>query len=114
MVKIYKGTKTKVVTKGAFYEMFEKDGWQIGDPAVENTESVEIPIEEVKTPANVAQEPEPLDYEEEPEEDDEVEIPLSEMTVSQLKAYARERDIDISSAKNKRELRAIIAAEMEE
>lgn len=114
MVKIHKGSKTKVVTKGAFHEMFEKDGWEIGDPVVEKVESIEIPIEEEETPAEVAEEPESVEYEEEPEEDDEVEIPLSEMTVSQLKSFAKEHDIDISAAKNKRELRAIIAAEMED
>lgn len=114
MIKIHKGSKTKVVTKGVFYEMFANDGWEIGDATVEKEESVVINTAEEKEPENVTEEPESVEYIVEESEDDEVEIPLSEMTVSQLKSFAKEHGIDISAAKNKRELRAIIAAEMEE
>lgn len=41
------------------------------------------------------------------------EVPIEEMTVEQLKAYAGEQEIDLGGATRKDEIRAAVAAEME-
>ena len=43
-----------------------------------------------------------------------MEIPVSEMKLSELKQYAEDHGIDISAAKTKKDIKAIIKAEMEE
>lgn len=107
MIEITNGVKTKVVTKGVFHEIYEKEGWEKTDGLAEKrSETVELPIKVEKGPENVAEEPEKVDQEE-------VEIPLSEMTVSELRAFAKKHNIDVSRAKNERGLRAIITTELE-
>ncbi|MFC8012209.1 hypothetical protein, partial [Streptomyces cinereoruber] len=44
---------------------------------------------------------------------DEPEVPVEEMTVEQLKAYAGEQEIDLGGATRKDEIRAVVAAELE-
>lgn len=112
MVKITNGTRTTMVTKGAFRELYEPMGWIIADLSNEKVQSEDLPEEEEKSPENAREERETVPEEEiEPEE---VEIPLSEMKLADLKAFAAAHDIDISAAKNKQDIRAIIKAEMEE
>ncbi|WP_432063352.1 hypothetical protein [Streptomyces sp. S1] len=41
------------------------------------------------------------------------EVPVEEMTVEQLKAYAGEQEIDLGGATRKDEIRAVVAAELE-
>lgn len=110
MVRITNGTRTTVVTKGAFKEYYEANGWKICDkesePEVVVEEEVTVeeePVEEVEE--EVEEEvPEPVE--------EEVEIPISEMKVDELKAYAAKHEIDISAAKNKDEIKDIIKAEI--
>lgn len=92
MIKITNGSRITVVTKGVFNEVYAPMGWKIAEEP-----KAEVPK---KT--------------EEFESEEEVEIPLSEMKLSDLKAFAASHDIDISSARNKQEIRNIIRAEMEE
>ena len=112
MIEITNGTRRTTVTKGVFKEVYEPMGWKVYEPE----ETIEAP-EKVK-PVE-PEEPEEV-YEEyvEPEieepEDNEVRIPLSEMNLAELKAFAAENDIDISSARTKKDIRSIIKAEMEE
>lgn len=91
MIKITNGSRIAVVTKGVFNEVYAPMGWKIAEEP-----KAEVPkkVEEF--------------------ESEEVEIPLSEMKLSDLKAFAASHDIDISSARNKQEIRNIIRAEMEE
>ena len=91
MIKITNGSRIAVVTKGVFNEVYAPMGWKIAEEP-----KAEVPK---KT---------------EEFESEEVEIPLSEMKLSDLKAFAASHDIDISSARNKQEIRNIIRAEMEE
>ncbi|MDY6416167.1 MAG: hypothetical protein SPK83_04875 [Succinivibrio dextrinosolvens] len=95
MIKITNGSRIAVVTKGVFNEVYAPMGWKIA----------EEPKAEV---------PKKTEEFEEEFESEEVEIPLSEMKLSDLKAFAASYDIDISSARNKQEIRNIIRAEMEE
>lgn len=107
MVRITNGTRTTVVTKGAFKEYYEANGWKVcdKDPEPEVVEEVTVeeePVEEVEE--EVEEVPEPVE--------EEVEIPISEMKVDELRAYAAEHKIDISAAKNKDEIKDIIKAEI--
>lgn len=118
MVKITNGTRVTTVTKGVFREVYEPNGWKICDiseemaPAEEVIENDSNDAEETKEPVEETTEEE--DYEsEEPVEEEEVEIPLSEMKLDELKSYAAEHEIDISAAKTKKDIIAIIKAEME-
>ena len=92
MITITNGSRTTTVTRGAFKEIYEGMGWK----EVESLEPVEVPEEEV------------------PMVEDEGEMPLSEMKVGELRQFAEERGIDISEAKNKREIIRIIRAQMGE
>ena len=91
MITITNGSRTTTVTHGAFKEIYEGMGWV----EVESPEPVEVP-------------------EEIPGNEDEGEMPLSEMKVGELRQFAEERNIDISEAKNKREIIRIIRAQMGE
>lgn len=105
MIKITNGTRTTICTKGAFENWYEPMGWKIADMSEVEAVAETLPEEENIEPEN-ASEP--------PEEEVEVEIPLSEMKLADLKEYAEEHGIDISAAKTKQDIRSIIKAEMEE
>lgn len=119
MVTITNGNRTMTVSKGAFKALFEPIGWKEVDGNLtgltdEENGNEEIVSEEEKitknenSTSNMTEESYEDDYEDEEVEDDEIEIPLSEMSVRQLRTYAKEHNIDVSSAQNKRELREIV------
>lgn len=114
MIKITNGSRETTVTKGAFHEIYEPMGWKIADLSEEKVEIEDLPEEDEKH-AEIANEAPKMVTEEEPyeSEEDEVEIPLSEMKLSELKAYAKEHGIDISVARTKQDIKDIIRAEME-
>lgn len=113
MVKITNGSRVTTVTRGAFEEMYKPSGWRICDLSKEDIQPDSLP------------EKEKIVEEEAPEEANlvipdsgstfgevtEVEIPISEMKVPELRAYAEKHGIDISAAKTKQDIRAIIRAE---
>lgn len=116
MIRITNGTRTTLCTKGAFKNWYEPMGWKIADISEVEAANETLPAEENIKPEN-ASEPLRETLEEEgvePEEEVEVEIPLSEMKLADLKEYAEAHGIDISAAKTKQDIRAIIKAEMEE
>ena len=111
MIKITNGSRTTIVTMGAYKEMYAPMGWKIADSEQEKASVNNLP--EVKEePSEIANE-EPETDVEESDQVEEVEIPLSEMKLDQLKQYAADHDIDISAARNKQDIRDIIKAEME-
>ena len=116
MIKITNGTRTTMCTKGAFENWYEPMGWKIADMSEVEAVNETLPEEENIEPENASEPPEDTleDEEVEPEEEVEVEIPLSEMKLADLKEYAEEHGIDISAAKTKQDIRSIIKAEMEE
>ena len=116
MIKITNGTRTTMCTKGAFENWYEPMGWKIADMNEVEAVNETLPEEKDIEPENASEPPEETleDEEVEPEEEVEVEIPLSEMKLADLKEYAEEHGIDISAAKTKHDIRAIIKAEMEE
>ena len=116
MIKITNGTRITMCTKGAFENWYEPMGWKIADISEVEAANETLPAEENIEPEN-ASEPLRETFEEEgvePEEEVEVEIPLSEMKLADLKEYAEAHGIDISAAKTKQDIRDIIKAEMEE
>lgn len=114
MIDITNGSRTTTVTKGVFKELYEPMGWKIAEISEETPHDEDIPEAEEKTPEESDEPAEEITEEVDYEEDTEVEIPVSEMKLADLKAYAAEHDIDISAAKTKQDIRAIIKAEMEE
>lgn len=114
-VKITNGVDVLTVSKSAFENYFESLNWRkigdyddvssLGNNSLsediknENTENLSgntTPI----TPPNF-----PPVEEQEPDERTLEEIPLSEMSVNQLRSLALEKGIDISGVKTKSELR---------
>lgn len=87
MIKITNGTRTTTVTRGVYKAAYEGLGWE--------------PVKEVQAVEPVIV-PGP-----------QIEVPLSEMKVSELRDLAKERGIDISSAKTKKDMRDLIKAGME-
>lgn len=114
MIKITNGTRTTMCTKGAFENWYEPMGWKIADMSEVEAVAETLPEEENIEPENASEPPEETLEDEEVEPEVEVEIPLSEMKLADLKEYAEEHGIDISAAKTKHDIRAIIKAEMEE
>lgn len=110
MIKVTNGVKTTVVTKGAFKEIYEPMGYKLWAPSDSLKEEPSLDLEpKVEEPEVVVEEefePEELDT------DVEVETPISEMRLEDLKAYAAQHDIDISKAKTKKEIKSIIRAEV--
>ena len=116
MIRITNGARTTLCTKGAFKNWYEPMGWKIADISEVEAENATLPAEENIEPEN-ASEPLRETFEEEevePEEEVEVEIPISEMKLADLREYAEAHGIDISAAKTKQDIRDIIKAEMEE
>ena len=112
------------VSKGAYFALFERDGWQIvkstnktkkhtkngnfmaPEPiqdSASQAEAEEMPF------ANVFQADEATAV-----EDDDYEIVLEEMTVKELKALAEEKDIDLDGATRKEDIIGVIRAELED
>lgn len=91
MIKITNGARTTLCTKGAFENWYKSMGWREVKP--ENK-----PIER---------------GEENLEPKERVEVPLSELSLEELKAYAEENNIDISQAKTKKEIRNLIRSSRE-
>lgn len=85
MIKITDGTTIITVSKGAFNNSFKHQGWAEFKP-----------IEVEDTPIK---------------EDDDVMIPLSEMTIAELKGYASHNGIDLNNAKSKKEIIEAIQSE---
>ena len=116
MVRITNGARTTTVTRGAFQEQYKPRGWwEIGSKDQKTVETENLPTLEEKVPEKLSQEPE-IVSDESPisEEEVQVEIPISEMKVRELRKYAAQHNIDISEAKNSREIRKIIKANLEE
>ena len=112
MIKITNGSRTTIVTMGAYKEIYEPMGWKIADSREEEALIEDLPEVEEKASEDAKEEPEPTEEEAEVAEG-EIEIPLSEMKLDQLKQYAADHGIDISAARNKQDIRDIIKAEME-
>lgn len=115
MVKITNGLRTTVVSRGSYREIYEPMGWKIADSCDESTSAEEIADDEIKMDEAAEKMPEATEESDEleAEENDEVEVPISEMKLDELKRYAAEHGIDISAAKTKQDIKAIIKAEME-
>lgn len=114
MVTITNGTRTTKVTGGAFKDIYEPMGWKTVDLSDESGMSDSLP-EEVEKHAEIeAEQPEMKPEEVELTDDSDIEIPLSEMKVDELRRYAADHDIDVSAAKKRKDIIDIIKAEMEE
>lgn len=117
MVKITNGSRTTTVTRGVFDAVYAPMGWKIAESSEKTHSADTLPESESKSPENgeiLAGEGHKGDDSYEDYDSEQVEIPLSEMKLAELKAYAAKHDIDISAAKTKQDIRAIIKAEMEE
>jgi hypothetical protein len=110
MIKVTNGVRTTMVTKGAFKEIYELMGYKLWAPSDSPKEELSLDLEpKVEEPEIVEEE----EFEsEEPDRDVEVETPISEMKLEDLKDYAAQHDIDISKAKTKKEIKSIIRAEV--
>lgn len=119
MIKITNGCQTMTVTQGAYRSYFKHLGYKPVDaielhenPEQENAHGdPETPTSEDSSESSGAEET-PVDFEDEdpaePEEEDLSEIPLGEMKLSQLIAYAEQLGLEYSDAPSKKELRTLI------
>ena len=94
MVTARRGQHTVRVSKHSYETLFRNKGYRI----VEDEKDVVIPD---------VNEEQVIDYEESDEQEVET-VPISEMNKEQLAEYAKEHNIDTSSARNVREARQII------
>lgn len=94
MVTARRGQHTVRVSKHSYETLFRNKGYKI----VGNEKDVVIPD---------ADEEQVVDYVESEEQEVET-VPISEMNKEQLAEYAKEHNIDTSSARNVREARQII------
>ena len=126
MLTITNGSQTLVVTKGAYNSMYASQGWEITTDKIatknddfsvvsENKEITQGSSKEqnllIKTTPGEQNNDEP----EEEDDDDEVdlsEIPLSEMSVPQMKLYAKQLGIEVNTD-SARQLRTQIRKTLE-
>lgn len=117
MVKITNGSRITIVTNGVFNAVYAPMGWKIVELS-EKTHSVDtLPESGSKSPENgeiLAGEGHKGDDSYNSYDSEKFEIPLSEMRLSELKEYAVKHGIDISAAKTKQDIKAIIKTELEE
>ena len=117
---IKKGKVILNVTKGAFNALFKAGGWAMADDASDETE---LHNGTVFMSAGVAAE-EPVGAHEgvlssvqqdqtEQQEDEDYEIPFSEMKMDELINYAAERNIELGSITKKADIIAVIKAATE-
>lgn len=115
MITICKGEHTLEVTSGAFRNFYQRLGYK----PVRGSRSVENPGEVNTHPEDETPHPEdlsPLEEDEEPTgeeypDEDEVplaEIPLSEMTHSQLLEYAEQLGLEFAANISRKDLRKLI------
>ena len=106
MLTITNGTSILTVTKGAYKSMYAPQGWEIqpGNPGGENGNISQVEeIEEIIQPEaeNVTETKfDNQDGEETEDDESEVnlsEIPLSNMSVPQLKAYGKQLGIEVDT-----------------
>ena len=131
---ITKNGKVIRVTKGAFKDIFKKDGWREaksddlrnenrpnGDLVMkptsiglEDTEDIEDGngkrVNDIPFGNLIQNDEEDIDE----DEDEDEEKPLSEMTVPELRAFADEHDIELGDATKKDDIRKIISKAIEE
>lgn len=115
MVAITNGSRNTIVTRGVFEAVYKPNGWhEIGPESNEKMVSDSLPEEELKAPEIVEDTPAPQEEEAEDilMDETEVEIPLSEMKMSELRSFADEHSIDVSAAKNKKGMIDIIRSEL--
>ena len=113
MITIVKDEKKLVVTKHAYKSYYKHSGWTIEgsqeahietkDDLMEESTSVD---ENVKNEDSDESEEE---WDEEWDEEEEYSKPISEMNRKELEIYAEKNDIDITSARNNKELKEIIS-----
>lgn len=121
MVEITKGKLVVKVTKGAYNSLYKNEGWKLTSNVKPEKKAKEKPEKKKKqkpkkseVKKEVVEEVEELDEVETPTEDLEAVTPLSEMTVEEMKAFAKEHDIDLSGVSKAADIRGIIEAETEE
>lgn len=114
MAKIHKGSQTLEVTKGAYKSIYAPLGWSL-ETSVEPTQA-ELPEGEENSstmppeqPQNDSQqESEGFEAEDEYQDEELSEKPLSEMSFDELKQYASELGLEYVGIRSKKELRALI------
>lgn len=104
-VKIFKGSKEKLVPKSSFDNFYKNSGWSLG-------EAVETSKEEIKEEPIQEEVDETTDDEWDEAIDEEVEKPLSEMNNTELIQYAADNNIDITGLKGNKQIREAIKAAM--
>lgn len=119
MLKVTNGSMTFTVTRGAYSNYYKHKGFHVVGVAgaakntgVDTTPGGEENADLSDSPQFIEEDGEEYDeaYDGESEEDSEElsEIPLSEMSFSQLCEYAEQLDLDYSGIRSKRELRLLI------
>lgn len=119
MITINNGSRSMVVTKGTYSQLFKSLGWQIGELNKKEiapiAKEVKITEEEIKEHAEETTETDAAEVDEENETDgDDIqntnleEKPISDMTPDELKAYATQLGIDFTGVKKAKILRQMI------
>lgn len=107
MVKITDGVDIISVTKGAYEQLFKKNGWTKvvgGNVSDKSTEKKINPF--TGRPAN--------DNDDDDDYEDDDELDLEDKTMDQLREIAEENGIDLRGARSKAEAREIITEAMKE
>lgn len=115
------------VSKGAYFALFEKDGWKVVKDInktkkhAKNSDFMSPqPHEKEKSEPKNAFEEMPFgnmfqsNDETSIEDDEDYEVVLEDMTNKELKAYAMEKGIDLDGATKKEDIIGVIRAELED
>lgn len=118
MLQVTNGVVTLTVTNGAFKSFYEHNGFHPVDGAYGREEVERVNTHPTPETGHLGHSSQPRihdsrEYTEDDDEDDEIdidlsEIPLGEMSFYQLNEYADQLELDHEGIRSKKELRALI------
>ena len=105
MVKIKKGNQTIIVPFSTYKNHYEKSGWRILKKANTNKEKANQEKEPESVPENTNGEPDEEDDGGEPWDE---RMDLNSMSMSELQSFAAQNNLDVSEARNKKQVMSLI------
>ena len=113
-VKIFKGDKTKEVSKSAFENFFKNSGWEIAGEKPATSQSTEKKAKEVVEETEEINNDDAWEEVLAEEEDEGIEKPLSEMTKKELIEYAEANGISLAGLNTAAQCRQAIQEYLKE
>lgn len=116
MVRITNGKDEMTISKSVFHQMYERLGWKIKDESTLTSETTKSNKKVVNNPEEENESEENVETTETSNDDGELtleEKPLKEMSLEELKEYAKLKNIDIEGLDTSKEIKKAIRKGLE-